>query len=188
MADAKLNVLGLCGSLRKASYNRMALRAAMELAPPSMTIDSFEIGSVPLYNEDVHAQAVPSVVHALREKIRAAHAILFVTPEYNYSIPGVLKNAIDWASRPPDQPFDGKSGAIMGASPGMLGTARSQYHLRQICVTLNIFLLNNPEVMIAQANTKFDEQGRLTDEATRKFIEKLLVALAEWTRRLHAPS
>jgi chromate reductase len=188
MADAKLNVLGLCGSLRKGSYNRMALRAAMELAPPGMSIDTIEIGAIPLFNQDIQDEGFPAPVQALSAKIAAADAVLFVTPEYNYSVPGVLKNAIDWVSRVPKQPFDGKPGAIMGASPGMLGTARSQYHLRQICVTLNVLLLNGPEVMIAQANKKFDETGRLTDEGTRKFIGKLLVALAEWTQRLRPPS
>ena len=123
----------------------------------------------------------PPAVEELRECIKAADAILFVTPEYNYSVPGVLKNAIDWASRPPDQPFNGKPAAIMGASPSMLGTGRAQYHLRQICVFLNIFPVNQPEVLIAAANKKFDENGRLTDEATRKFISQLIQSLVDWT-------
>ncbi len=162
----------------------MALRAAIELAPESMAIDAFDIAPIPLYNEDVYKQGFPPVVQALREKIAAADAILFVTPEYNYSVPGVLKNAIDWASRPPDQPFQGKPAAIMGASNGMFGTARSQYHLRQICVTLDIRPINRPEVMIGHAQDKFDKEGRLTDEMTRKFIKDLLVGLAEWTQKL----
>lgn len=185
MADAgTLNVLGLCGSLRKGSYNRMALNAAIELAPDGMRIDTFDIAPIPVYDEDLRAKGFPPAVQSLRERIAAADALLFVTPEYNYSVPGVLKNAIDWASRPPDQPFNGKPGAIMGASPGRYGTARSQYHLRQICVTLNILLINTPEVMIAQADKKFDAEGRLTDEPTRKFIKDLLVSLREWTSRL----
>jgi chromate reductase len=184
MAATKLNVLGICGSLRQGSYNRMAMRAAIELAPDGMTIAPFEIAPIPVYNEDIYKIGFPPEVQDFRSRIGAADALLFVTPEYNYSIPGVLKNAIDWASRPPDQPFEGKPGAIMGASPGMFGTARSQYHLRQVCVTLNIHLLNRPEVMIAQAAKKFDESGRLTDETTRKFVHDLLIALAAWTEKL----
>ncbi|MGH6878574.1 MAG: NADPH-dependent FMN reductase, partial [Rhizomicrobium sp.] len=117
-------------------------------------------------------------------QIKAADALLFVSPEYNYSMTGVMKNAIDWASRPPDQPFNGKPVAIMGASPSMLGSARAQYHLRQVCVYLNMFPLNRPEVLIAGADKKFDADGRLTDEPTRKFIAQLLQALACWTERL----
>ncbi|HEY6578476.1 MAG TPA: NADPH-dependent FMN reductase [Rhizomicrobium sp.] len=185
MAD-KIGVLAFCGSLRKGSFNRMALRAAQELAPEGMAIESFDIGAIPLYNEDVRAQGFPPPVEELRTRIGAADAILFVTPEYNYSIPGVLKTAIDWASRPPAQPFDGKPVAIMGASPSMLGSARAQYHLRQSCVYLNMFPVNRPEVLIAGADKKFDADGKLTDEPTRKFIAQLLQALADWTRRLKA--
>ena len=181
-----IKVLGFAGSLRKESYNRMALRAAEELLPDGMTLAIFDITPIPLYNEDVRQAGFPPPVQEFRDKIAAADALLIVTPEYNYSMPGVLKNAIDWASRPPDQPFDGKPVAIMGASPSMLGTGRAQYHLRQSCVFLNMFPLNRPEVMIAQAQNKFDDQGRLTDDATRKFIGDLLVALADWTRRLDA--
>jgi chromate reductase len=180
-----VHVLGLCGSLRQGSYNRMALNAAAELLPNGMTMEIFgALDGIPPYNEDIKQQGFPLPVQTLRDKIAAADALLIVTPEYNYSIPGVLKNAIDWASRPPNQPFDGKPIAIMGASPGMLGTARAQYHLRQCFVFLNGLVLNRPEVMIAQANTRFDEQGRLTDEATRKFIGDLLASLGDWTRRL----
>lgn len=162
----------------------MLLRAAEDLAPDGIAFESGDIGRLPLYNEDVRAQGFPPSVEELREKIRAADALLFTTPEYNYSVPGVLKNAIDWASRPPDQPFNGKPAAIMGASPSMLGSARSQYHLRQICVYLNILLVNQPEVFVAAANTKFDADGRLTDEATRKFVAQLMQALVTWTVRL----
>jgi chromate reductase len=162
----------------------MALRAAEELAPEGVSFDGFDIGRLPLYNEDVRAQGFPPAVEELREQIRSADAILFVTPEYNYSVPGVLKNAIDWASRPPDQPFDGKPAAIMGTSPSMLGSARAQYHLRQICVYLNIFLMSQPEVLIAGAPHKFDAQGRLTDEPARKFVAQLMQSLVNWTVRL----
>src|SRR5215831_19612068 len=133
MSEAKgITVLGICGSLRAGSYNKAALRTAIELKPPGMTIETADIGSIPLYNEDVRAQGFPPPVEKLRAQIAAAAAILFVTPEYNYSMPGVLKNAIDWASRPyGDSAWAGKPAAVMGASGGMLGTARAQYHLRQ---------------------------------------------------------
>jgi len=179
-----LRVLGLCGSLRKGSYNRMTLHAAEELLPDGMSLHTYDLRPIPPYDEDVREAGYPPVVQALRNKIAASDAILFVTPEYNYSVPGVLKNAIDWASRPPDQPFNGMACAIMGASPGMLGTARAQFNLRQICVFLNMYPLNRPEVLIAQADKKFDAEGRLTDETTRKFMRDLLVALGDWTRRL----
>ena len=180
-----LKILGLCGSLRQGSFNQAALRVAQELAPAAgLSIESADITDVPLYNEDVYAQGFPPPVERLREQIRAADGLLFVTPEYNYSIPGVLKNAIDWVSRPPEQPFAGKPAAVMGASPSTLGTARAQYHLRHSLVGLDVHFLNAPEVMIASAHTRFDAQGRLTHEPTREIIGKLLEALAAWTRRL----
>jgi chromate reductase, NAD(P)H dehydrogenase (quinone) len=185
MTDGKtLKVLGISGSLRKSSYNTAALHAAQELAPADLAIEIFDLSPLPLYNEDVRAAGFPPVVQALRDKIKAADALIFATPEYNYSMSGVLKNAIDWASRPPDQPFDEKPVAIMGASPSALGTGRAQYHLRQSCVYLNMHLLNKPEVMIAAAGTKFSEQGKLTDETARGLIRQLLVNLAAWTRRI----
>jgi chromate reductase len=187
MADT-ITVLGIAGSLRKGSFNAAALRAAQSLAPPDLKLESFDIAPIPLYNEDVRAAGFPPVVEELRRRIAAADALLFVTPEYNYSVPGVLKNAIDWASRPPDQPFNDKPVALMGASPGMLGSARSQYHLRQIFVFLNCHLLNRPEVMIAAAGTKFDAQGNLTDEPTREIIRQLLQNLGTWARRLKRAS
>ncbi|HEX8165381.1 MAG TPA: NADPH-dependent FMN reductase [Beijerinckiaceae bacterium] len=179
-----MKVIGISGSLRKGSFNTAALRAAQGLAPDGMTIEAAEIGDLPLYNEDVKAQGFPPPAERLRSQLSAADAILFVTPEYNYSISGVLKNAIDWASRPPNQPFDGKPVAIMGASPGLFGTARAQYHLRQMIVFLNAYPVNKPEVMIGQAAGKFDQDGNLTDEPTREFIRKLLASLRDWTNRL----
>jgi len=179
-----LKVLGFAGSLRTGSYNRLALKAAMELKPTGMEIESFDIAPIPVYDEDVREMGFPPVVETFREKIRAADALLVVTPEYNYSMPGVLKNAIDWASRPPDQPFNDKPAAIMGASGSLLGTVRAQYDLRRSCVFLNMHLVNKPEVMITQAHNKFDASGRLMDETMRKLIAELLVNLAAWTRRL----
>src|SRR5579872_4953549 len=185
MSDTKgITVLGICGSLRKASYNMAALRTAVELKPPGMTIEIADISQFALYNEDVRAEGFPPVVETLRRQIKAADALLFVCPEYNYSMSGVLKNAIDWASRPPDQPFAGKPAAIMGAAAGMAGGARAQSDLRRSCVFLDIHPINKPEVFIGQAQTKFDAAGRLTDEAARGFIRDMLVALEAWTRQI----
>jgi chromate reductase len=182
--SATVSILGIAGSLRHASYNRAALRAAQHLLPPDTTLDIFELDGIPGFNQDEERQP-PAKVVELKARVRAADAILFATPEYNYSIPGVLKNAIDWASRPyGDSAWDGKPVALMGASPGMLGTARAQYHLRQIFVFLNMHPLNRPEVMIAQADKRFDAAGNLIDEQTREFIRQLLQNLATWVRRL----
>ncbi len=179
-----VKTLGISGSLRKGSYNTAALRTAAELLPPGMTLEFADISQLPLYNEDVRQAGFPPPAQKLRDQIRAADALLFVTPEYNYSVSGVLKNAIDWASRPPDQPFDGKPVGIMGATASLWGTTRAQYHLRQSCVYLNMLPLNKPEVLIAQAASKFDAELRLTDQTTRDIIAQLLVALRDWTRRL----
>jgi len=176
-----LTILGFAGSLRKGSYNRAALRAAKELAPPNANIEIFELDGIPPFNQDEEGRPGGKVVK-FKERIRAAEAVLMVTPEYNYSVPGVLKNAIDWASRPyGDSAWEGKPVAVIGASIGSLGSARAQYHLRQSFIFLNMYPLNRPEVMISNASDKFDQQGNLTDEPTRKRIRKLLEALAEWT-------
>ena len=183
MSDAGgIKVLGICGSLRKASFNMAALRTAIELKPAGMSVEVAEISTIPLYNEDVRAQGFPPPVQKLRDQIAAADALLFACPEYNYSMSGVLKNAIDWASRPPDQPFAGKPCAIIGAAAGMAGSARAQYDLRRSCVFLDMHPLNKPEVLIGQAQTKFDADGNLTDEAARGFIRDLMANLAGWAR------
>jgi chromate reductase, NAD(P)H dehydrogenase (quinone) len=179
-----VRILGIAGSLRRASYNRATLRAATQLVPQDVTLDIFELDGIPGFSQD-EEQNPPATVVELKKRIRAADAILIATPEYNYSIPGVLKNAIDWASRPyGDSAWNGKPAAIMGASVGTIGTARAQYHLRQIFVFLNVFPLNQPEVMIGNAAERFDKEGNLTDEATKNFIRQLLQNLVEWTRRL----
>jgi chromate reductase len=149
-----------------------------------MTIETAEIRELPLYDEDLRAQGFPPAVETLRRQIAAADALLFVSPEYNYSMSGVLKNAIDWASRPPDQPFAGKPVAMLGASAGLGGTMRAQYHLRQTCVFLDMHPLNKPEVFITSAGGKFDAEGRFTDETGRTLIRDLLVALERWTRQI----
>jgi chromate reductase len=179
--NSPLTILGIAGSLRKGSYNRATLRAAQKLAPEGARIEIFEIDGIPGFNQD-EEQNPPARIVELKKRARAADAILFVTPEYNYSIPGVLKNAIDWASRPyGDSAWDGKPVAVMGASIGTLGSARAQYHLRQCFVFLNMYPVNRPEVMISNAQKRFDAELNLTDEASKKFIRELLEALVQWT-------
>jgi chromate reductase len=179
-----VRILGIAGSLRRDSYNRAALRAATDLVPEGASIEVFELDGIPGFNQD-EEQNPPAKVVELKRRIREADAILFVTPEYNYSVPGVLKNAIDWASRPyGDSAWNGKPAAIMGASIGAIATARAQYHLRQMMVFLNMFPVNQPEVMIGNASERFDASGNLTDDATKNFIRQLLQSLTEWTRRL----
>ena len=181
-----VRILGISGSLRKASYNSATLRAAATLVPEGATLEIFDLSPIPLYNDDVRAAGYPAVVQEFRSKIEAADAILFVTPEYNYSMSGVLKNAIDWASRPPGPPLTRKPVGIMGATMGLWGTTRAQYHLRQVCVFLDLWPINKPEVLIAQAQTKFNDKGELTDETTRKLMQEHLVNLVAWTRRMQA--
>lgn len=181
------SILGLVGSLRRESFNRGVMRAAIELLPSGAELEVFELDGLPDFNQDEEREPPPKVV-ALKERIRAADALLFVTPEYNYSIPGVLKNAIDWASRPyGESAWDGKPAAIMGASIGAIGTARAQHHLRQIFVFLNIHAMTQPEVMIGNAQAKFDVGGALTDEPTRERVRELLKNLVSWTERLRLP-
>jgi len=179
-----VRILGIAGSLRRQSYNRALLRAAAELAPEGATVDVFEIDGIPGFSEDDEQNPSEKVVE-LKRRIRESDAVLFVTPEYNYSIPGVLKNAIDWASRPyGDSAWSGKPAAIMGASVGSIGTARAQYHLRQVMVFLNMFPVNQPEVMVGNASERFDAEGNLTDAQTREYVGLLLRSLVDWTRRI----
>jgi chromate reductase len=178
-------VVGFAGSLRRGSYNRALLRAAIELAPPQLHIETRELDAVPLYNADVEAAGVPPSVEELRAAVRQADALLIATPEYNHGVPGVLKNAIDWLSRPPSaSALNGKVAAIMGASPGMTGTARSQSQLRQAFVFTNTYALLQPEVLVARAHEKFDAGGRLVDQATRDFLGTFLQQFAEFIGRL----
>jgi chromate reductase len=180
----RISILGFAGSLRKASYNRALLSAALELAPEDAALEIFDLEGIPPFNQDME-NVPPERVKEFKSKVRSADAILIATPEYNYSVPGVLKNALDWASRPPkDNAFDGKPVALMGASTGMLGTARAQYHLRQTFVILNAHPLNRPEVMVPFAQEKIDGNGRVTDQKTRDKIRELLESLVAWTRRL----
>jgi chromate reductase len=175
--EKKIKILGIAGSLRKESYNRSLLRVAFEVAPSNCILEVFDLQGIPLYNQDEETHLPPAVA-ALKAKVRAADAILISTPEYNYSIPGVLKNALDWGSRPyGESAWDNKTVAIMGASMGLQGTSRAQYHLRQVFVYLNMHPLNQPELMVGIAQDKFDAEGNLTDPKTRKKVGELLTAL-----------
>jgi chromate reductase len=178
-------VLGLAGSFRKASYNGMALRAAIELAPPGMTIESYDYRDIPFYDGDAEAESgLPAPVEKLREAIRAADAVLIVTPEYNTSMPGLLKNALDWTSRGAQQPLRGKPIAVMGTSPGMFGTIRAQQHLRQMLLNVGAQVMVGPQVAIGNAGQRFSATGQLTDEATQQFVRDLLGNLVDWARQL----
>jgi chromate reductase len=180
-----LGVLGIAGSLRRASYNRALLRAAQELAPAGLVVTVFDLAPIPLYNADVEAAGDPEPVAALKNAVRQADGLLIATPEYNYGVPGVLKNAIDWASRPPaSTPLKGKPAMLMGASPGMSGSMRAQLALRQSFVFTQTLALLQPEVLVAKAQEKFDSEGRLTDEPTRQHLGKALLAFGDWIRRL----
>jgi chromate reductase len=180
-----LLILGFAGSLRKDSYNKALLKAALELQPEGVKLEIFNLEGIPPFNQDLE-ETPPERVKEFKSKIRAADALLIATPEYNYSVPGVLKNAIDWGSRPyGDNVFENKPVALMSASDGMLGGARAQYHLRQTLVALNMHPLNRPEVIVASVDEKTDEKGRVTDEKTRKKIKILLERLVEWTDKLN---
>ena len=180
----QVRILGIAGSLRSQSFNRAALRAAIGLVPAGAILETFALDGLPGFNQD-EEQNPPAKVTELKNKIRATDAVLIVTPEYNYSIPGVLKNAIDWALRPyGDSAWNGKPAAIMGASVGAIGTARAQYHLRQMMVFLNMYPINQPEVMIGNASERFDAEGNLTDETTKDLIRQLLQNLMDWTIRI----
>ena len=182
--ERKIKILAFAGSLRKGSYNKALVRAALELTPENVAIEVFGLEGIPPFNQDLEKQP-PQRVIEFKAKIRSADALLIATPEYNYSVSGVLKNAIDWASRPrADTPLEGKPVAIMSASIGRLGGARAQYHLRQSFVFLNMHPINRPEVMLPSAQDNVDANGRVTNEQTRQLIRQLIEALVEWTKKL----
>jgi chromate reductase len=180
-----IKLVAFCGSLRKASFNRYALNAFAERLPAGCTMQTIEIGDWPMYDADIQAKGFPAPVQAAQQAMLAADGVVFATPEYNYSISGVLKNAIDWLSRTTPQPFAAKPVGIMGASMGILGTARAQYHLRQMMVFLDGRPVNKPEVMIAQAQNKFAD-GKLTDEGTGKLLADLGAAMVLAARHAKA--
>lgn len=178
-----LHIMGISGSLRRGSYNSALLRTAAELMPPGMTLEIFDLSPLPIFNED-HEKPFPEAVVEFRARVAQADALLIATPEYNSSISGALKNAIDWASRPPQQPLNGKPVAIIGASTGNFGTLRAQLHLRQVLTHVGALPLGKPEVLVARAEQAFDAEGRLVDAAARGFLQDLLIALAQWTQRV----
>jgi chromate reductase len=178
-----VSILGFAGSLRKKSFNKAILRVAANLNLKEATVEIFDLEGIHLFNQDLENQP-PDKVKDFKAKIRAADAILIATPEYNYSIPGVLKNAIDWASRPHGyNALEGKPVGIMGASIGMMGTSRAQYHLRQYFVWLNMHPLNKPEIMVPLAQDKVDQDGNIIDAKTKEKIAEMVTALANWSKK-----
>ncbi|HET8596721.1 MAG TPA: NAD(P)H-dependent oxidoreductase [Castellaniella sp.] len=181
-----IHILAIGGSLRQGSYNRLLIEQARRQAPQGAIIEIAELSDVPLYDGDVEAQGLPDSVKRLAAQASRADAFLIATPEYNYSVPGVLKNAIDWLSRAHTAPFSGKPAAIISASMSWLGGARAQYHLRQILVYLDARTLNKPELFISAAHEKFSASGELTDPAARQGLSNLLAALAGAARHTEA--
>ena len=180
----QLKVLGVCGSARKASLSMAALRACKELAPAGLSISIANIGDIPMYNQDVFDAGIPQPAKRFYDEIAAADGVLIATPEYNFSLPPLLKNAIDWVSKMPKQPFDNKPIAVFSASQGPLGGARVQYDVRKILVQLWGLVLPRPEVFIGAAQTKIDAQGKITDEATKKFLTDLMAGFKTWIERM----
>jgi chromate reductase len=182
--ENQVKLLAFAGSLRTASFNKALIKCAVEECPTNISIEVFDLEGIPAYNADLE-NTPPESVKKFKDKIRAADALLLSTPEYNYSISGVLKNALDWASRPAQgNPLEGKPAAIMSASTGRFGGARAQYHLRQTFVFLNMQPVNRPEVMLSDAANNVDANGRVTNEKTRQQVRQLLESLATWTIRL----
>ena len=180
-----ITVLGIAGSLRRGSYNRALLRSARSLAPDDMRLDLFDLHDVPFYDADVEREGDPEPVTVLKRRVREADALVIATPEYQHSLPGVLKNALDWASRPPkDPPLKGKPIAMMGATPGRYGTARAQAELRKVLAYNDALVVNRPEVLVANAGEAVDESDELVDETGRELVRELLTALGWWARLL----
>jgi len=180
----KYHFVAISGSLRKESYNTMVLKATQKLVPVDVTIEQLSIADIPIYNFDLHEKVFPESIEKICTSIKAADGVIIVTPEYNYSIPGVLKNVIDFLSRHPLKPFNKKVVGIISASPSLLGGVRAQFHLRQILVAVNAISMNIPEVVITEVNTKFDEAGNLTDEKTTAFLKKFIDELADFATNL----
>lgn len=181
-----MNILVICGSLRKGSYNKSVARALPSLAPTSVTFsDAPSFASFPIYNaDDQQADGFPAGVTAFADAVRNADGVVIVSPEYNYSVPGGLKNALDWVSRLKEQPFVDKPVALMSASGGPVGGARMQYHMRQIMVFLNARVFNTPEVFVGLAPSKIDDKGEITDQPTKDFIAKQLAAFQKFVEKM----
>ena len=184
---ATRRVAVLVGSLRKESYTRKVVRAAMGFAPPSLALEEVEIRDLPHYDQDLETEAPPAAWAEFRRRIRAADALLFATPEYNRSVPGVLKNALDVGSRPYGQSaWGGKPGAVISVSPGALGAFGANHHLRQSLVFLDVPVMQQPEAYVGNAATLVDAQGRIASDATRDFLRKFMEAFAAWVERFAA--
>jgi chromate reductase len=183
-APSTIKLLGISGSLRAYSYNSGALSVIASVLPDGMEFDAASLADLPFYNADVEQRGFPAAIESFRSKVAGADALIFAVPEYNFSVPGVLKNALEWLSRPPNSPTNGKPCAVFGASVSPLGTARGQFHFRHICVSLNMIPVNAPHVDITNAKTKFDEQGRLIDQASVDLIRQLVGELRNLTIRL----
>ncbi|UPK40345.1 NAD(P)H-dependent oxidoreductase [Bradyrhizobium sp. 186] len=183
--DKPMNMCVLVGSLRKASFNRMLANALISLAPSSMKLDIVDIGQLPFYDEDLETAAPPAQWTAFRQRVKATDAVLFVTPEYNRSVPAVLKNALDVGSRPYGRSvWDHKPGAIVSGSPGAIGGFGANHHLRQSLVFLNVPTLQQPEAYLSHVDKLFDEHGKLAGDSTRKFLQEFMQALANWVETL----
>lgn len=181
-----ITIIGLSGSLRQNSYNTAALHAAASLLPQGATFEIIDLSAIPIFNEDIEAKEGPQAVVDFKEKLAKADAFLIATPEYNYSIPPVIKNALDWASRGTEQPLKGKPLAMITASLGMLGGGYVQHHLRRVCAKLEMKIVNRKQVLITNASKKFNEDGQLIDDLARKSIKKLMEELADATFQITA--
>lgn len=179
-----MKIISFVGSLRKDSLNKKLLQNAIKVAPKEMEVEVFDLKEIPLYNKEIQEQGFPEAVLDLRKKVKQADGVLIVTPEYNHSFSGITKNAIDWISRPPEQPFNEKPLAIMGASDGGFGTVRAQIHLRAVFPTLNAYVMNKPQLHLANADKKFDEEGNLTDEGDLEKLKKFMQAFSNWIKKL----
>jgi chromate reductase len=189
MADTPFDIAVLIGSLRQGSYTRQIARALATLAPPTLALDIVEIGQLPFYNQDLETESPPASWVAFRERIRRADAVLFATPEYNRSMPAVMKNAIDVGSRPREtNAWNGKPGAVVSVSTGQIGGFGANHHLRQTLVFANVLPLQQPEVYLSNVKTLLDDQGNLTQESTQKFLRAFLGAFEQWIGRLTAPA
>jgi chromate reductase, NAD(P)H dehydrogenase (quinone) len=184
--EKPMNVCVLVGSLRKASFNRMLANALISLAPPSMKLEIVEIGQLPLYNQDLDTDP-PAPWIAFRQRVKAADAVLFVTPEYNRSVPAVLKNALDVGSRPyGSSVWDRKAGAVISSTPGAVGAFGANHHLRQSLVFLNVPTMQQPEGYVGRVDKLFDEHGQLTSDGTRKFLQEFMQAFANWIETIRS--
>ena len=179
--QAQIKFLGISGSLRKQSYNSSALRAATSLLPEGVSLELAELAGIPFFNADVEQIGIPDAVKEFRSRVAGADALVFAVPEYNFSLSGVLKNALEWLSRPPNPPANGKPCAVFGASVSPLGTARGQFHFRHVCVSLNMVVVNAPHVDITNAKAKFDAQNELADQPSLDAMRQLFVELKTLT-------